>query len=77
MASPSNLTLTLPTTNLVAVIKQLGYPVAYYSRKLTPAQMNYTTIEKEGLGIVETLKEYRTLLLGNKIVVNCDHKIAW
>ena len=36
--------------------------------------MKYNTIEKEGLGIVKTLKEYQTLLLGNKIVVNCDHK---
>jgi len=59
---------------LGGVIKQFGYPVAYYSRKLSPAQKNYTTVEKECPGIVETLKEYRTLLLGNEIVINCDHK---
>ena len=59
---------------LGGVIKQNGFPIAYYSRKLSPAQKNYTTIEKECLGIVETLKEYRTLLLGNEIVINCDHK---
>jgi len=59
---------------LGGVIKQFGYPVAYYSHKLSPAQKNYTTIEKECLGIVENLKEYRTLLLGNKIIINCDHK---
>ena len=53
---------------LGGVIKQFGYPVAYCSRKLSPAQKNYTA------GVVKALKECRTLLLGNKIVINCDHK---
>ena len=56
------------------VIKQHSRPVAYFSRKLTPAQQNYTTIKKELLSIIETFREFRSLLLGAKLHVYMDHK---
>jgi len=61
-------------TQLGAVITQEGRPIAYYSRKLNDAQKRYTTTERELLAIVETLKEYRNILLGYKIIVHTDHK---
>ena len=39
-----------------AVISQQDKPIAFFSRKLNPAQTQYTTTEKELLAIVETPK---------------------
>ena len=57
-----------------ASIKQHNLPVAYFSKKLSPTQRRYSTIEQEMLAIVEVLKEYRNFLLGAEITIYTDHK---
>lgn len=56
------------------VIAQEGRPIAFYSRQLIDSQTRYTTTKRELLAIVETLKEYRNILLEQKIVIHIDHK---
>jgi hypothetical protein len=58
---------------LVSVLMQEGKPLAFYSRKLNSAQTRYTTGEQELLSIIETLKEFRNILLGQQVIVRTYH----
>ena len=57
-----------------SVIVQNNRPIAFFSRKLNDPQRNYTTTEKEILSIIEALKEFKSILWGQKIKVYMDHK---
>ena len=59
---------------LGAVISQDNKPIAFFSRRLSKAQKNYTTTEKELLSIVECLKQFRGILFGYPINIFSDHK---
>ena len=54
---------------LGAVITQQNRPLAFFSRKLSPAQQKYSVTEQELLAIVETLKEFKGMLWGQTITV--------
>ena len=58
-----------------SLISQKGKPIEFYSRKLNPAWVNYTTTGRDLLSIVETQKEFRNILLEQQIKVNTDNKI--
>ena len=51
-------------------------PVLFYSRKLLPAEMNYSTADKEMLAIVHTMKKFQHYLRGTKypVIVKSDHR---
>jgi hypothetical protein len=62
-------------------IQQLGqdgkiHPVAFYSRKMSPAELNYDIHDKELLAVVAAFQEWRVYLEGSKyqVKVLTDHK---
>ena len=59
---------------LGAVITQNGRLVAYYSRKLTKTQLNYTTMEQELLSFVMIIKKFRSMILGAVIHDHTNNK---
>jgi hypothetical protein len=58
---------------LGAVITQDNRPIAFFSRKLNDAQQKYSITELELLSIVETLKEFKGILFGQKVEIYTDH----
>ena len=59
-----------------AVLMQDKRPVAFESRKLIPAELNYTTTEKECLAVIHALKIWRCYLEGQpkeRFTVVTDH----
>ena len=56
------------------LVSQYGKPVGYFPRKFNKAQMNCTVTVKELLTIVEILKKFCSILLGQIIQVWTDHK---
>ena len=55
-------------------IKQKNFTVAYFSKKHSPTQRRYSTIDQEMLAIVEVLHKYCNFLLGVNITTFTDHK---
>nr|KYP36900.1 Retrovirus-related Pol polyprotein from transposon 17.6 [Cajanus cajan] len=54
-------------------VRRLSHVIAYASRTLDEAQVNYTTTEKELLAIVFALYKLCSYLLGSRIIVFSDH----
>lgn len=49
-------------------------PIAYASRPLNKAELNYPTIQKELLSVVWSVKYFRPYLFGRKFTIMTDHK---
>ncbi|KAI5714485.1 hypothetical protein M8J77_000564 [Diaphorina citri] len=49
-------------------------PLAFFSRKLTPTEVKYSTYDRELLGIYATIQRFSFLLEGRKFCVYTDHR---
>ena len=49
------------------------HPIAYESRKLNAAEMNYPTHERELLSVIHALRQWRHYLLGKPFKIVSDH----
>jgi len=68
------------THALGVVVSQLDkegkmHPIAFHSRKFSPAELNYDIYDKEMLAIIDSLEHYRYLFegLGQQITIYSDH----
>lgn len=59
---------------LYQVVENEQLTIAYYSRKLTNAETNYYTCEKELLAIIACLLKWKTIVMVARIIIWSDHK---
>lgn len=61
-----------------SVLSQNSHPICYASRTLSDHEIRYSTIEKEALALVWSVKHFRTYLYGRKFLIQTDHKpLIW
>ena len=53
--------------------KKCDHPIYYASRQLVAAERNYSTTEREALGMVYSVQKFRHYLLGYPFVFHVDH----
>lgn len=65
-------------TAIGAVLQQLSHaswqPLAFFSRKLTPAQQKYSPYDRELLAIYEAIKYFRHMVEARQFIIYTDHK---
>ena len=59
---------------LGAALLQDGYPVAFASKALTPAEQRYANIESEMLACVFGAERFHTYVFGRSFTIESDHK---
>ena len=68
------LTVDASSTSLGAALLQDAAPVEYAAKALTPAQVNYSQIEKELQAIVFGCTRFYSYVYGRQVDIETDHK---
>lgn len=73
------LTCDASPVGIGGVLTQVGAdgcerPVSYISRTLSPAEQNYSQIDREALAIVFSLQKFHQYVYGRRFVLRTDHK---
>ena len=55
-------------------IKDTWHPIAFFSKKMTPAETRYSTFDRELLAVYQAIKHFRHFLEGRPFHVLTDHK---
>jgi len=56
---------------------KMHHIIAYASKTMTEAQLNYATTEKELLAVLFAIDKFRSYLVGAKIIVYSDHALKY
>ena len=59
---------------LAATLSQLGRPVAFFSRVLSPSEKHQPAVEREALAVVEAIRKWRSFLVGRRFKVITDQQ---
>jgi len=49
------------------------HPIAFFSSKLTPAQRNWATIEREAYAVLVAVNKFKHWFFGSKVTIHSDH----
>lgn len=71
---PTVLEVDASQKGLGACLLQNDRPIAFASKSLSPAEANYSNIERETLALVYGITRFHTYLFGNGFKIHTDHK---
>ena len=74
ITQPTQLQVDASQNGLGAVLLQDNHPIAYASRSLNSAELNYPQIDKELLAIVFGFERFHQYVYGRPITVQTDHR---
>ena len=59
----------------VGILSQGGHPVAFVSHNFTPAERNWSNIEREAYAVVWCTQRLHQFLLGHRFTIQSDHHL--